>query len=535
MTHLDSQLAQLENAQLLRRLDDPDLTYLFKHALTQESAYHSLLREDRKRLHRATGEALERAFPNQLDETAALLAHHFEQAEDLPKALEYLVRAGEWAHRGAAHREEAALLARAIAFAEQTGKRDLAATLHARRGKALASITAWVEAQAELETALEFLAPDCLAERSEILTDMAIVAQWTRDVEISQQKAEQALVLAEQAGRDDLIAAANSALAMAQAIAGNLNGNLAKSESVFAHARQNLTPSFLQGMEMSGLCLYWLGRHTDAIERNREAVRLARQAFDTVTIMRGLSNVGMALAGAGRYGEALETLQEAREFGQSHELGAWLARTIAIEGGLHLELFDFGEAEQLAMQAQSLAYTSKFIVAIASPAIDLLFNFARTGHLHRAGPVEEQVRQLLPGVSGPHVWLLAQRLNQARAELAFAQNQWQDAIARASETFEDASNIGRVKYQVAALQTRAQALAALGRQEEALADVQTAVSLARPVGDPAMLLHALLVQLRLRGDDVLAAEARSLTQRIAAALPDAKLRGRFHAYVTELI
>ena len=141
----------------------------------------------------------------------------------------------------------------------------------------------------------------------------------------------------------------------------------------------------------------------------------------------------------------------------------------------------------------------------------------------------------MPGVSGPHVWLLAQRLKQARAELAFAQNQWQDAISRANESFDDASNIGRVKYQVAALLTRAQALAALGCSEEALADVQNAVSLAHPVGDPAMLLRALLVQLRLKGDDAVAAEARSLAQRIAAALPDAKLRGRFHAYVTELI
>lgn len=535
MTHLESQLTQLEDAQLLRRLNDPDLTYLFKHALTQESAYNSLLREDRRRLHHATGEALERALATQLDENAALLAHHFELAEDLPKALEHLVRAAGWAHRGTAHREEAALLERAITIAEQIGERDVIATLHARRGKAFASITAWTDAERELEAALALFAPDRLAERSEILTDMAIAAQWMRDVEVSKQKAEQALELAEQAGRDDLIAAANAALAMAQAIEGNLKGNLANSESIFAHARQNLTPSFLQGMEMSGLCRYWLGRHTDAIEWNREAVRLARQAFDTVTIMRGLSNVGMALAGAGRYGEALETLQEARDFGRAHELGAWLARTIAIEGGLHLELFDFGQAEQLALEAQSLAYASKFIVAIASPAIDLLFNFARTGHLNRAAPVEERVRQILPDVSGPHVWLLGLRLKQARAELAFARHLWQDAIARANETIDEASHIGRVKYQVAALQTRAKALAAWGCPEKALADAQTAVSLARPVGDPAMLLRALLVQLHLQGDDALAAEARSLVRRIAAALPDEKLRGRFQDYVAELL
>jgi len=45
-------------------------TYIFKHALVQDTAYQSLLKKDRGRLHRAVAEAFERAFPDQLDENA---------------------------------------------------------------------------------------------------------------------------------------------------------------------------------------------------------------------------------------------------------------------------------------------------------------------------------------------------------------------------------------------------------------------------------------------------------------------------------
>jgi hypothetical protein len=43
MESLCTQLDQLESTQLLRRLPDDELTYLFKHALTQESAYVALM------------------------------------------------------------------------------------------------------------------------------------------------------------------------------------------------------------------------------------------------------------------------------------------------------------------------------------------------------------------------------------------------------------------------------------------------------------------------------------------------------------
>jgi predicted ATPase len=72
--NLNASLTQLETAQLVRRADDAERMYQFKHALVQDTAYQSLLKHERKHLHRVVGEALEEAYPAQLDENAALLA-----------------------------------------------------------------------------------------------------------------------------------------------------------------------------------------------------------------------------------------------------------------------------------------------------------------------------------------------------------------------------------------------------------------------------------------------------------------------------
>jgi serine phosphatase RsbU (regulator of sigma subunit) len=90
-----SQLSTLESAGLIRVAQfEPDLEYLFRHNLVQDAAYATLLRSDRKRLHRVVGEALEHLYPDRLNEYAAVLARHFKQAGDSEHALEYFVLAG---------------------------------------------------------------------------------------------------------------------------------------------------------------------------------------------------------------------------------------------------------------------------------------------------------------------------------------------------------------------------------------------------------------------------------------------------------
>ena len=75
----------------------PQAEYAFKHPLTQEVAYRSQLAERRSRTHAAVARAIAELYPEQLDERAALLAHHWEQAGETARAAEWHRRAALWA------------------------------------------------------------------------------------------------------------------------------------------------------------------------------------------------------------------------------------------------------------------------------------------------------------------------------------------------------------------------------------------------------------------------------------------------------
>ena len=93
---LDTHLSQLQRVDLIyERARLPELEYIFKHSLTQEAAYKSLLHERRREFHFKVGEALEQLFPDRKEEFLGLLAYHFEAADAAERAVDYLILAGD--------------------------------------------------------------------------------------------------------------------------------------------------------------------------------------------------------------------------------------------------------------------------------------------------------------------------------------------------------------------------------------------------------------------------------------------------------
>jgi hypothetical protein len=88
-------LADLSAADLIReKATDPDLEYVFKHALTQEVAYDGLLRRDRQSLHERVARALEAQLGDRVGEFVETLAYHYERSGHVIEAVDYLRRAG---------------------------------------------------------------------------------------------------------------------------------------------------------------------------------------------------------------------------------------------------------------------------------------------------------------------------------------------------------------------------------------------------------------------------------------------------------
>ncbi len=116
---LDATLDEIIRAQLVRLLDEPELAYIFKHALVQDTAYSTLLKQERHRLHYRVALSLERAYPTQTDALAATLAEHFWLSEAWERAVEYALRAGAGALRVFALREALGHFERALAALER--------------------------------------------------------------------------------------------------------------------------------------------------------------------------------------------------------------------------------------------------------------------------------------------------------------------------------------------------------------------------------------------------------------------------------
>jgi tetratricopeptide (TPR) repeat protein len=105
--HVNPELTTLEEAGLVHCVETHELEYLFNHILTQETTYATLLRQDRRELHRRIVAACEALYANDLDnhERVAMLAFHCAEAGENAKAVSYLMRFGDKARQLSAYPE----------------------------------------------------------------------------------------------------------------------------------------------------------------------------------------------------------------------------------------------------------------------------------------------------------------------------------------------------------------------------------------------------------------------------------------------
>ena len=103
---LQDALGQLMAAELIHaRGAPPEATYVFKHALVQDTAYASLLRSRRQRIHADIARALEERFPDQIEAAPAIIAHHYTEAGLDEPAARYWLAAAELALSRSANAE----------------------------------------------------------------------------------------------------------------------------------------------------------------------------------------------------------------------------------------------------------------------------------------------------------------------------------------------------------------------------------------------------------------------------------------------
>jgi class 3 adenylate cyclase/tetratricopeptide (TPR) repeat protein len=313
-------LARLQAAEFLyeTRLF-PDVEYTFKHALTHEVAYGSLLQDRRRALHARAVAAIERGYPERLAEHAERLAHHALRGEAWEKAVAYLRQAGGKAAARSAYREAAACCEQALGALEhlpqETRWRERAIDLHLDAGRDLIVLgerARIMEHARQAEALAQALGDDRRLARTLLLV-AAQVCNWG-DPERGLDLANRALAIALGLGDGSLQASANYQLA----VIGQSTGHARQSAEAFGRVVEVLRGE--RGYERLAVlsrgrlawCLAELGEFAKATALAEETVRIASEVDYRSLVVSG-RGLGFALLRQGAITQAIPPLERAVE------------------------------------------------------------------------------------------------------------------------------------------------------------------------------------------------------------------------------
>jgi predicted ATPase len=270
-----------------------DVEYAFKHALTQEVAYNSVLLERRKLLHERIGAAIESLFADNLDDHVTELAHHYARSDNVAKAVEYLGRAGQQALQRSAYAEAIGGLGAAINLLQRLPEsperiqREL--LLQLAIGPALVALKGWaaLETESAYTRALELCAR--LGDPPEIfpaLSGLLLMHTIRGEVRKADELAEQLLRLAQSTHDPALLLIGHRALEqtsyhMAEFLRAREQLELAISiYDPERHGPFAFRYAFDAGvgcLSYAAWILWQLGYADQALKRGNEALALARR------------------------------------------------------------------------------------------------------------------------------------------------------------------------------------------------------------------------------------------------------------------
>jgi len=325
-----AQLSRLEGDGLIQvAATQPELEYLFRHGLIKDAAYFSLVKGDRRALHRAVGETLELHYGQPADdqpvkrELLPALGHHFAEAGDAARALRYFTLAGDAAGRVYANAEAIAHYTRALESAAHTLITAEALThLYLARGRAQelsGKYAAALANYAELEAAGR--------QRSESALELAglvqqVVAYAVPSPNFNAAEAErlagQALALARTLGDQAAEARLAWARMLAYGVVGNIPAAIRSGENALRLARTLDLPELL-AYTLTDLSRVYLslGGVEQAEAALAEAHRLWRDLNNMPMLVETLNNLGGLAFYLGRYDEAQAHLAEGLRLAES--------------------------------------------------------------------------------------------------------------------------------------------------------------------------------------------------------------------------
>ncbi|HEX9641162.1 MAG TPA: tetratricopeptide repeat protein, partial [Candidatus Krumholzibacteria bacterium] len=540
---LETALGELKGLELIyEKAYYPELSYMFKHALTHEVALSTLLVERRRALHRIVAAAIEELYSDRLPEQYEALAHHYYEGQAWEKALDYLEKAGDKAGATYANQDAIEYYRRALEVGEKLGDDALSASARVAEKQLWVYYTIGDFGGARKAAASMLGAARGLEDQQaegKALALAGMVELYDHEHEMAEETLRAALALADQ---HDLAETRFQATVFLAANFLTL-GDLRQSERLLTEAEGMVDASsepFARWLFPFGraVLLGWAGQFDSGIEI-LDRLRGAQEEQQVMAVVQDRWWEGILHAGRGEYQRALALWDEVLPFCERTGELQIRIRTMNSIGWVYHELGDDERALEWNRRGVDEAVAAGFPdpECESNARLNVGDSLLALGRLDEA---EEQLAHVERIVRDPRphdrwaLWSYAQHLCHSYGELCLARRQYDKALSYADECIERAEATGRRKNIVKGRRLRGQALLATGDLAAAERELLPALEIAREIGNPPQLwkTYVALGDLREkqgRAEDARAAyrNAFSVIENVAAALTDESLRETF--------
>jgi len=533
-----SQVDELRSLELIyEKALHPELAYMFKHALTHDVAYESVVAERRRALHGIIGRAIEELYADRLPEHFETLALHFSRAEDWPRALDYHRQSADKAAEAHANRAVVEHCRAALAIAERpdaVADAETRARLFDRLGLAHFHLSEYADSGAAYEAAASHTPSD--ASRALSLASAGYSHFWAHAYADAMRCNAAALALSRQGGLPAGAALAIAFDAFFRVVrVGNLREYAASTEAALEVCRRH--PDALaeaHGSLQMAQMGEWSGDYAAAIPHAERCVTLSRALRRPELLVLGSWFLGKARCCAGDVGGALTLLNDAYDLCDRIGDRAWKSRLLNTLGWCYAEIGDVERARQHNDAAALLARQIGDPEILANADINLALNHLASGETARADALLAPLEAALASDGDPWMrWRYSLHVHDTRARLDLAAGAPDRALVALDAELAGARLHRAAKIEARALLQRGVALLGLDRAAAAAdslrdgLEVCTRIGYLRGVADAARQLGALAQR---QGDAAeatrCAADADRVLQRIADTLTDPSLRRR---------
>ncbi len=479
---VDDALQVLEARDLVRR--DPssqlagDAQFTFKHMLIREVAYATVPRAARRERHAAVASYIEEMLTGET--LATILAYHWREAGEPARAIPYLLAAADAARRSWAQGAVIDLYTKALELAEDD---ELRRSIRLQRGLARVHLEDYGAAVEELSALLPELSG---SDKLDALNGLGLSYVWTERDADAIATAHEALALARELDDQSGLAAALGLESEGLAMRG-AEGDLDRALEVGDRALECWVPGTRE-LELANLLhlhantTAWRGEYERSVELSRRTAAVASDVHSAEALLRGGGLEALALAGLGQHEEAIAIWE--RLFELARDLGQNRRGLLNYSSLAYREVYDLDEARARSSEALELSAGMQFGMPKQFAGSDLLWTQILAGDIGGAQTDWPLRWAEAEHATGWTTWLIAGRLLSTRAEIALEAETPEAAAEWAQRAVDVARRTRRRKYEARSLTSLGRALVRLGRNDEGLSALRSAVQIADRIVSP---------------------------------------------------